>query len=149
MSKRSLSLLVGVLVVFAARAECTSRADKFVPVKKWHSSYLVVSNVGSSWIYEMAEDGAVRIYRPSSVDANEYPCSRQEQKSGHWCIAVGRLYRAGSRMIVKSSSGLNGKFYLNKDGKICAAANRESDFPGQCEDEGRKEAMSFFSVHPR
>ncbi|GAA5079326.1 hypothetical protein GCM10025759_27350 [Lysobacter panacisoli] len=41
------------------------------------------------------------------------------------------------------------QFYLTKEGKMCAAANEQNDFSGQCEDEGYKEAMSLFSVYPR
>ena len=116
------------------------------PVRQWHGAYLVASNVGMSWIYAMAPDGTFKVYRPNAVDGNPYPCARTEWAQGCWCIASGRLYRSGHRIFAKSKNGMDREFYLDAKGKVCIAPNEQDDFPGQCEDEGRKEAMALLSA---
>lgn len=132
-----------------ATVVAASEPPRLIPIRKWHTSYLVESNVGMSWIYSMSADGTFQIYRPSRVDGNAYPCTLPERAEGHWCVAKGRLYRSGSMIIAKASNGMDGAFHLDRHGKVCAPPDEQNDFPGQCEDEGRREAMGLFSVHPR
>lgn len=140
-----------VLLSMSMGTGCQVFAGDATPamVRIWHSSYLVQSNVGSSSIYAMSADGAFKVYRPSRVDANEYPCAGNETSDGYWCVDSGRLYQQGSTILARSSDGTDVRFYLDEQGRVCAPPDEAEGYEGQCEDEGREEAMGYFAVYPR
>jgi hypothetical protein len=125
--------------------------SEFVPVNRWHTSYLVVDSVDSSTIYAMSPDGTVKMYRPYAVDANVSECDTTEKRVGFWCVSSGKLYRYRKHVAVECGGRPSscGRFYINARGKICAFPNKDFGYEGQCEDKGRSNALDYFKTYPR
>lgn len=144
------TVLALACVAFAAASAALGGEGVLSPIHEWHDAYLVVSNVGSSQIYAMKADGTFDVYRPEHVDGNPYPCEHFESRDGSWCVASGRLYRTGPRVVARTGpTGSDVEFYVNSEGKVCALPNEADLYDGQCEDEGRREAVGYFATWPR